>query len=1161
MKQPRTHLRPVTIANFGSAMTERQVMNSARLAMARTTLCSMAAMLIVSVLAGTQTIGQEPPRTERINKLQEQVDKLNKELGALRTAESQEQAEKAESRNNAWMKGLNWRCIGPAAMGGRVTALAVYEKDPCIYYVATASGGLLKTVNAGNTFVHQFDKESTVSIGDVAVAASDPNIVWVGTGESNPRNSVSYGDGVHKSIDGGKTWSHMGLKESFQIGRIAIHPKDPKIVYVGALGRLYGSNEQRGLFKTTDGGESWEKVLYIDDKTGVIDVQMHPTDPNTLIVATYERERDAFDSHRGEPALKEGYDAYDPVKKWGPGSGLYKTTDGGKTFNKLTKGLPTCNLGRMNVDYYRSNPDVLFAIVESEKIAQGTPPPPRPYIGIFGEDAPGGAKLTRVTDTGPAKKAGLRPDDIVLKLDDQPVKNYRGFIDLIQKHAAGDRIKIEVDRSEKRSVIEVTLAPRPEAQRQRSGRAKTHPYWFAYGGQQANMQDKQGPNSHEYGGIYKSTDGGESWNRINSLNPRPMYFSQIRVDPSDEKFVYVCGISLHRSKDGGKTFTSDGSRQVHPDQHALWVNPKDGRHVIVGCDGGFYVTHDRMENWDHLNHLAIGQFYHVTVDTKKPYNVYGGLQDNGTWGGPSLGLRGSGPINEDWIAVAGGDGFVCRVDADDADLIYFESQDGSLRRRNLRTGEGGSIRPQRTQGNVAHRFNWNTPFILSSHNSKIYYCAGERVFRSVKMGGDLRAISPEITRTGRGSGTALSESPRNQDVLYVGSDDGALWVTRDGGASWTDIAKNVPLSGPRWVATLEASRFEEGRVYACFDGHRSNDDDPLVFVSEDFGQTWKSLRNNLPWGSTRCLREDVRNPNLLFVGTEFAAFASTDRGQSWIKLNTKLPTVAVHEIAIHPTEPEIVLATHGRSIWIADISPLRELTTEVVAADAHLYRPTPATRWRSEPRKGSIYGSGMRWYVGDNPPRGAQIYYSLGKKAKQSSLKIIDASGATIRQLRASTAPGLHRASWDMNRLVQQPTRGPAPRAPSASPPLAPTEPAKKPDNETPMAKPKKDDAKKADAKKADAKKDDAKKKTVRTTQLPRRQPPQGRARQQRRASPRPALPGDYRVVLTVDGKEFSHTIRLSFDPNVPSATVLATAAREAENSEGEEGGEEEVDP
>ncbi|HEY7325997.1 MAG TPA: PDZ domain-containing protein [Gemmataceae bacterium] len=910
-----------------------------------------------------------------------------------------------------WLKPLTWRCIGPANMGGRITALAVYEADPTTYWVATASGGLLKTTNNGVTFEHQFDHEATVSIGDVCVAPSDKNIVWVGTGESNPRNSVSYGDGVYKSVDGGKTWLNMGLKKSFQTGRIRIHPKNSDIVYVGALGRLYGPNEERGLFKTTDGGKTWEKILYVDDKTGVIDLQMHPADPETLLVATYERQRD-------------GYDYNDPAKKLGAGSGLYRTSDGGRSWKKIRTGLPTCKLGRLGIDWYRKDPNVVFLLVESEKIG-GTPRTVAgmAYLGIQAENNGRGVRVTQVNNDSPAERAGLKIDDVIVRLGERMIGSYADLTEEVARHKGGEKVKVRLRRGQEIREAEVTLAARGNAT------GGEYPYLDRLGGQAANVQNKQGPDGFEYGGVYKSIDGGESWTRLNSLNPRPMYFSQIRVDPNDDNYIYVLGISLHRSRDGGKTFDPEGGRGVHGDHHALWINPRDGRHMILGNDGGYYVTYDRTANWDRLNHMAIGQFYHVAIDSRRDYRVYGGLQDNGSWGGPSRTHSSTGPINEDWFRVGGGDGYRCAVDPNDADLIYSTSQWGGMRRLNLRTGETVPIRPS---NNRRYRFNWNTPFLLSHHNSHIFYCAGNVVFRSLDRGSDLRAISPDITATERGSATALAESPRNPDVLYVGTDDGYLWVTRDGGKEWTNVTKNVGLPGPRCVASIEASRFEEGRAYVAFDAHRSDDDEPYVYVTEDFGKTWKSLRGNLPWGSTRVLREDIENPNLLYLGTEFGAWCSLNRGQTWEHLNTNLPTVAVHEFAIHPTAGEIVAATHGRSFWILDVTALRQLTPQTLQADARIYRPATAVLYHTEPSRGQT----NRRFTGDNPPSGATIWYSLGKKASKASLKVLDVEGKLVRELTANTQPGLHKTVWDLRRAPAR--RGRGQQSQETSRPVAP---------------------------------------------------------------------------------------------------------------------------
>ncbi|MBP3957581.1 PDZ domain-containing protein [Gemmata sp. G18] len=918
---------------------------------------------------------------------------------------------------DSWAKSFSWRNIGPANMGGRITAISVFEADPSTYWVATASGGLLKTTNNGVTFAHQFDKEATVSIGDVCVSPSNRDIVWVGTGENNPRNSVSFGDGVYKSTDGGKTWKHMGLKKSFQTGRIRVHPTNPEVVFVGALGRLYGPNEERGLFKTTDGGKTWEKALYVDDKTGAIDVCLHPTDPDTIFVAMWERRRDEYDSWPGG-GIPDGYDSYDPVQKWGAGAGIYKSTDGGKTFKKLTTGLPTSNMGRIGLDIYRKDPKVMFAVIDCEKIGMGVPPKKgavgSAYLGLTGEDAEGetGAKVTRVVTNGPADTAGVKVDDVVNKMGNQVIKTYDEALAVAASAKPTDKVTVQLKRGDKDVTVELTYGDRPVPKGGGGfggpgGASATRPFAANYGGQAANVQEQQGPDGFQYGGVYKSTDGGESWKRINSINPRPMYFSQIRVDPSDEKFVYILGVTVTASRDGGRTF-QPGSRAIHDDQHALWIDPKDGRHMIVGTDGGFYSTYDRGANWDHHNNMALGQFYHVAVCNKKPYWVYGGLQDNGCWGQPSMSLRGGGPVNEDVISLNSGDGYVCRVDPNDPDQVYAESQNGGMVRYNLRTGERASIKPTPTQGGPRYRFNWNTPYILSAANSHILYSAGNYVFKSVKKGDNPQIISPEISRTKHGSATALAESPRNPDVLFVGTDDGYLWRTKNGGKDWTNITDKIGLKKPTWIATIEPSRFADGRVYVCLDAHRMDDDSPHVYTTDDLGETWKPITGNLPVGSTRCLREDVTNPNLLFCGTEFALFASLDRGKSWTKINNNLPTVAVHEVAIHPTAGEIVAATHGRSLWILDVTALRQMASEKINDEVTLYKPNAVVRWQSLPSRGR---SGRR-FVGENPAPGAHIFYSLPKKATKVALEFQDIDGKKVGELTGGIDPGLHKLTW-----------------------------------------------------------------------------------------------------------------------------------------------------
>jgi len=1116
---------------------------------------------------------------------------------------------------DSWQAAFDWRSIGPATMSGRITDLAFDPSDSSTWYAATAAGGLLKTTNDGTTFEHLFQHEAVCSIGAVDVAPSNTEHVWVGTGENNPRNSVSWGNGVYKSLNGGKTWQHVGLEESFQIGDIIVHPDDEDTVFVAALGRLWGENEQRGLFKTSDGGETWEKILYVDAGTGALDICMHPTDPNTLLVATYERQRDEFCTN-------------DPDKKWGPGGGLWRSTDGGATFERITAGLPQSSFGRIGLDWYQADPDVVFMVLEAESLSQV--PENAAYCGLVGTDVEVGARLSEVTADSPAAAAGLEVGDIVVEVAGDRVHSWSDLQKAIGRRLAGDTAAFVVARDGEDVELELTFSTRPEEEedeeqeQEASGKPSEpeRPFSAYLGGQQQNVQDQQGPDGHEYGGTYRSDDAGKTWRRINSLNPRPMYFSVIRVDPSDDQHLYVCGISLHRSKDGGKTFTSDGhGRGVHVDHHALWIDPKDGRHIVLGNDGGIYVTRDRMENWDHLNHFAIGQFYHVTTDATRNYKVYGGLQDNGTWGGPSRVRHGAGPTNQDWIRVGGGDGFICRVDAEDPDQIYYESQNGGLGARNLRTGERSSPRPRAPKG-TRYRWNWMTPFILSSHNSQIYYSAGNHVFRSLKKGADSQPISPDITRTERGSATALAESPRDANIIWVGTDDGALWRTNDGGHSWDDLfegrtiegeeqlrepgpvavagvaseangqadaeagglqaaareaasgrgdeASEHPLAGEwegqahgedladgegafelsveigdrdvvtgwlacqigegelsrgkwnphtraltfRWVGDLAVldfdgelstqgllsglitagdelelsfearrtrvspartvaieqteespedevpgtteqhqqdavaadetpdeapvptlgdlvpdphrvsaivlSRHADDRVYVAFDGHRTNSDHPHAFASDDAGATWHTLTANLPAsaGSVRTLEEDLKNPSLLYLGTEFGFWVSLDRGAHWTRLHGDgLPTVPVHAIAQPPAVDEIVAGTHGRSLWILDVSALRQMSPETLKSRGQLFKPAPAVRWRSMPGRGS---GGPREFVGENGSSGASITYLVGEGARGVSLRITDLQGETVRELDASSEAGLHSVRWDLRKAAPE---------------------------------------------------------------------------------------------------------------------------------------------
>ena len=816
---------------------------------------------------------------------------------------------------NEVFKGLKFREIGPAAMGGRIDDFAVVESNPDIIYVGTASGGVFKTTNGGTTWEPVFDDQPNSTIGDVTVDPSDPSIVWVGTGEANNRQSSSWGNGVYKSTDAGKTWKHMGLDASMHIARIIVSHTDVagRTVYVAAGGSLWGPSKDRGVYKSTDGGKTWSNVLFINEDTGATDIAMDPDSPGTLIAAMYQRRRTVF-----------GYSGS------GPGSGLYKTTDGGATWKKLEKGLPW-------------DPD--------------------------------------------AKKPAAAADkDKEKEVDPQAAKEIG---------------RIGVNFYRRNSNVVYALI------------------------------------EHANGGVFRSDDGGETWTRQSETNPRGIYYSQIIIDPNNDQRVWVHGAQMYYSEDGGKTFKTNVVQKIHGDYHAMWIDPRDSNHMIAGSDGGIYASHDRGKTWDYLNNIAIGQFYEIGLDMQKPYHICGGLQDNNVWCGPSATFDTRGIANSDWFTVGGGDGFYAQIDPTDPNTVYAESQDGNLLRRNLKTHESRSIRPPAAEGERL-RFQWNSPLVISAFDNKTIYYGGNYFFRSndrgdswTRLGGDLTNNQdrdklpimgrvPDKSTMSRHDGvqawpaiTTISESTLNRDLLYAGTDDGNLQITRDGGKTWKNVA---PKKGT-YVSRVIASRFNEGTAYATLDGHRSNDFGVYVFMTSDFGQTWKPIRAGLndDAGTVHVIREHYRNPNLLFLGTERGLFISYDQGSHWTHLKLNLPTVPVDDIAIHPRENDLVLATHGRSIWILDdLGPLEQMTDAIPSDELHVFDTRPATEWRIANRSGV---TGHKAFFGPNPPNGALITYFLkSKPAEKEKVKITvsNKEGKVIRDIDGTGDVGINRVTWDL---------------------------------------------------------------------------------------------------------------------------------------------------
>ncbi|HXG54785.1 MAG TPA: hypothetical protein VNJ03_05350, partial [Vicinamibacterales bacterium] len=889
---------------------------------------------------------------------------------------------------------------------GRIDDIAVDETKPSTFYIGLAGGGLWKTTNNGTTWTPIFDQYTVSSIGDIALAPSNPNVIYVGTGEPNNRQSSTLGGGVYKSTDGGGTFAYVGLKETQSIARVVVHPKDSNIVYVAAIGHLFGPNKERGLFKTTDGGKTWINTKFIDEDTGFTDVVMHPSNPNVLFAASYQRRRQAWGFNGG-----------------GKGSGLWKTTDAGRTWTKLTgNGLPTNDLiGRIGIDFARSRPSTIYASFE---------------VGASG-------------GTG----AGVNADG-----------------SLVQPGAG------------------------------RGG-----------GGRQNDPNAPPPPPDPSKSGIWRSDDGGKSWRIVSNQGDRWMYYSQIRVDPTNPEIAYQGGAPFFKTVDGGKSW-----RQVqgiaHGDHHAFWINPRDNNHILLTNDGGLDVSYDQGATWEYVNTMALGQFYAISADMRKPYVVCGGLQDNGSWCGPSATRSSNGILNSDWFRIGGGDGFYTANDPTDWTVMYAESQDGNTSRVELRSGRSTLIRPRGPQaqgqggrgqgagaaggvtgvpgaagapgaaavgtatpavtpedpavvtqqqalaaqfgfatnprGNVVpapppgtnFRFFWSTPFILSPHNPRTIYLGAERLFRSYDRGetwtasGDLTrnigrndrpimGVDGKAAMASKHDGAAsysnivtISESPLVPGILWVGTNDGNVQISRDGGATWKNVADRItgaPKEGH--VSRVEASGFDAGTAFVTIDNHRFDDHKAYVYKTADFGDTWTSIAANLPEGHVNVIRQDPKNANLLYLGTEYAFFISLNGGKEWKPFMNGLPYVRIDDILVHPRDNDLIVGTHGRSLWIIDdITALQQLNESTTARDAALLDIRPGVAWVNDIQK-TITAGGAKLWRGENPARGTAISYWLkGPAQGDVKISISDVTGREIRSMIGPKTAGLHRLQWNM---------------------------------------------------------------------------------------------------------------------------------------------------
>ena len=847
--------------------------------------------------------------------------------------------------------------IGPVVMSGRVTDIDAHAADPSHFVVAYASGGLWITWNNGQSFEPLFDDLGTMTIGDIHVDW-DTGTIWVGTGENNSSRSSYAGDGLYRSTDWGASWQHMGLTDTQRIGRILVDPDDPNVVWVAALGALYSPNEERGVYLSTDGGQTWEKNLFVGDRTGAVDLVMDPSDSNTLYAAMWERDRRAWN-----------------FVESGEGSGIWKTTDGGQSWTPIHgNGFPTgAGIGRIGLDVHPANPDIIYAALDNQNRGDDDGE----------EDEADG--LSRADLRGMSSAEFLRLDeaDIGAYLERE---NFPSRYDL--ETVMG---MVESGEIEPEALVDFV--------------------------DDANAQLFDTPVIGLE--VYRSDDGGASWRKTHQedldgvYSSYGYYFGEIRVAPDNPDQVYTMGVPILRSDDGGATWKSIAAPHVHSDHQAMWLNPNRPGHIINGNDGGLNMSYDAGENWSKINIPPVGQFYYIQYDMAEPYNVYGGLQDNGTWMGPSTyrespGWYGSGDYPYD--RLGGGDGMQVQVDTRTNDTVYYGSQFGFYSRVTRSTGERLSIRPRHELGDKPLRFNWQTPILLSPHNQDIFYYGANRLYRSMNRGADLQPISPDLTGGGRpgdvpyGTLTTISESPLRFGLIYVGSDDGYIHVTRDGGVNWSRIDTGLPQN--MWVSRVVASSHVEGRVYATLNGYRWDHFDAYVYVSEDYGQTWSRIGQDLPAEPVNVIVEHPDRDDLLFVGTDHATYVSLDMGQSFHGFSEVIPFAAVHDLKIHPRENHLLVGTHGRSIWRVDLSTVAEINDELMAQTLHAF-DGPSLGY------GSSWGTKFRAYSDVVEPEATFEVWAA--RPGSATVRIENEEGTLLQTFEAELTYGLNRVTYDVS--------------------------------------------------------------------------------------------------------------------------------------------------
>jgi photosystem II stability/assembly factor-like uncharacterized protein len=848
-------------------------------------------------------------------------------------------------------KGLKWRNVGPVVQGGRLVDIEVVPGQPYTFYAAYASGGLWKTTNNGHTFEPLFDDQASIIMGDIAVDPNNTGTIWVGTGENNSSRSSYGGMGIYRSDDGGQNWRYMGLGDTDRIGRILIDPNDSDRVYVAALGKLYTPGGQRGIYRSTDGGMNWKQVLAGDEWTGIIDMVFKPGDPHTLYAASWERKRRPWDFTEG-----------------GDGSAIYKSTDGGDSWSQLEGGLPSGDfVGRIGLAVSASSPDTLYASIDNQQAL---------------------------------------PED-QWDMGDRPV-NAKRLRDMSKEQFLAQD-KNEIERFIRSSDFDVSIDADKLIDWVRTGRVSIRDIVDQLDDANANMLNADIVGLQ----VWRSDDAGASWNLTHD---KPLdqvvysygyYFGEIRVSPKNADEVYVLGVPMVKSDDGGKTWFSVQGRNVHSDHQSMWINPQQPDHIITGNDGGADVSYDGGQTWVKLDAQPLGQFYTVNVDMAEPYNVYGGLQDNGTMRCSSINRWQTGANCK---RINGGDGMYVAVDPRDNKTTYTGSQFGYY----ARLGAGGGrdeVRPRNGFGDPALRYNWNTPVILSPHNADVVYFGSNRLYRSMDRGETWTAISEDLSRSKNrgdvpyGTLTTLSESSLQFGLIWAGTDDGQVWVTDSSGVRWQDVAGKLPKD--RWVSRVEASSHTRDRAYVTLNGYRDDDIRAYVYRTDNLGKSFTDISKGLPAEAVNVIREDPLVENILYVGTDRGVYVSTDRGESWSALQGGLPNVPVHDLVVHPRERELVAGTHGRSIWIVDVLPVQDLVEagmDTALKVFYIDEVKASRRWRSKR---------SRWYFDpEEAPKSTIKFWS--DAAGTASIEVIDSNDAVVRRLSSDAAIGMNSLEWDL---------------------------------------------------------------------------------------------------------------------------------------------------